>query len=71
MRPLLRTPSQGADTIVWLAADPDAGRRGGQLYLDRRTRPYDRLPGTRLDVAARRRLWDMVVELAGIPDPAP
>ncbi len=65
MGPLLRTPAQGADTIVWLAAGPRAGERGGQLFLDRRPRPFDRLPQTRLDGAARRRLWDIVVGLAG------
>ena len=71
MRPLLRTPAQGADTIVWLAADPAAATRSGALYLDRRPRPFDRVPGTRLSAADRRRLWGMVVGLSGAPDPAP
>jgi len=71
MGPLLRTPAQGADTIVWLTVDLDAGRPGGRLYLDRRARPFDRLPSTRLDATARQRLWGTVVELARIPDPAP
>jgi len=71
MRPLLRTPAQGADTIVWLAADPAAAAVSGALYLDRRPRPVDRIPGTRLNAADRRRLWDIVVRLSGAPDPAP
>ena len=71
MRPVLRTPAQGADTIVWLAADPAAAATSGALYLDRRPRPFDRIPGTRLSAADRRRLWDMVVKLSGAPDPAP
>ena len=71
MRPVLRTPAQGADTIVWLAADPAAAAVSGALYLDRRPRPFDRIPGTRLSAADRRRLWDMVVGLSGAPDPAP
>jgi NAD(P)-dependent dehydrogenase (short-subunit alcohol dehydrogenase family) len=71
MRPVLRTPAQGADTIVWLAADPAAAAVSGALYLDRRPRPFDRIPGTRLSAADRRHLWDMVVELSGAPDPAP
>jgi NAD(P)-dependent dehydrogenase (short-subunit alcohol dehydrogenase family) len=71
MRPLLRTPAQGADTIVWLAADPRAGSVGGQLFLDRRPRPFDRLPATVLGAADRRRLWDAVVSLSGGLDPAP
>jgi NAD(P)-dependent dehydrogenase (short-subunit alcohol dehydrogenase family) len=71
MRPLLRDPGQGIDTTLWLATDPDAGERGGQLFLDRRARPFDRLPMTRLEPAARRRLWDEVVRLSGLPDPLP
>ena len=71
MGPLLRTPAQGIDTVIWLAADPRAGLAGGRLYLDRRARPFDRLPSTRLSSAQRRWLWDEVVRLAGITDPMP
>jgi len=66
---LLRDPEQGIDTITWLASDPSAGLPGGQLFLDRRPRPFDRLPGTRLSAASRRRLWQEVVRLSGDPDP--
>lgn len=34
----LRTPAQGADTIVWLAASPDAPRTCGHFWLDRKIR---------------------------------
>jgi dehydrogenase/reductase SDR family protein 12 len=71
MRPLLRTPAQGADTIVWLATSANVPRGAGRLYLDRRPRPFDRLPSTRLDAVQRRRLWDVVVELSRLPDPLP
>jgi len=71
MRPLLRTPAQGADTIVWLATDPGVGDVSGKLFLDRRPRPFDRLPSTRLSAADRRRVWEVVVGLSGAPDPAP
>ena len=67
MDPLLRTPAEGIDTLVWLAtatADEIDGP-GGSLWLDRRTRPFDRLPTTRLSRPDRRRLWDLVVALAG------
>ena len=70
MGPLLRTPADGADTIVWLAAHPDSAGATGQLFLDRRPRPFDRAPMTRLSKADRVRLWDRVVELAGGVDPA-
>jgi NAD(P)-dependent dehydrogenase (short-subunit alcohol dehydrogenase family) len=69
--PLLRTPSEGIDTIAWLAAHDDAAALNGGLFLDRRRRPFDRLPATRLTAGDRRRLWDEVVRLAEIEDPAP
>ena len=68
MRPLLRTAAEGADTIVWLAALPDATPWDGRLLLDRRARPFDRIPSTRLSPTERRALWDAVAELsAGRP----
>lgn len=71
MGPLLRTPAEGADTLVWLAAAGEAGGRSGELFLDRRSRPFDRIPLTRVAAADRRRLWEAVVELSGAPDPLP
>jgi NAD(P)-dependent dehydrogenase (short-subunit alcohol dehydrogenase family) len=71
MRPVLRSPTEGIDTLVWLAAAAEAGQPDGRLYHDRRPRPFDRVPGTRLSADDRRRLWDAVVELAGATDPAP
>ena len=64
MRPLLRTPAEGADTIAWLATTRDASRDDGQLWLDRRPRPFDRIPSTRLRAADRRELWDRVARLS-------
>lgn len=71
MRPVLRRPQQGVDTIAWLASDAGASAWTGRLFLDRRPRPFDRLPATRLSAADRRFLWDTVVGLARISDPAP
>mgnify|MGYP001814802425 FL=1 len=64
MKPWLRTPAEGADTIAWLAGDPAVGRPLGRLYLDRRARPFDRFRATRLSAPERRRLWEDVVSLA-------
>jgi dehydrogenase/reductase SDR family member 12 len=64
MRPLLRDSRQGADTIVWLATSPDVEPPGGRFYLDRRPRPFDRYPGTRLSAEGRAELWSVVEELA-------
>lgn len=71
MGPLLRTPAEGADTLVWLATTPETGAPSGSLWLDRRPRPFDRVPMTRLKPGDRRRLWEQVVVLTGLPDPAP
>ena len=54
MGPFLRTPAQGADTLVWLAADDTALQSNGRFWLDRRTPsdpqapddPADRHPRT-------------------------
>ncbi len=35
MKNVLRTPEQGADTIVWLAAAKEAGKVSGKFWLDR------------------------------------
>lgn len=65
--PLLRTPAEGADTIVWLAADDGAPvRTTGLFWHDRRPRPVHRLPSTRRSdtPAERQRLWDWCLERA-------
>ena len=71
MRPILRTPSEGIDTLVWLTTSDAGGTTSGRLYHDRRPRPFDRLPSTRLSADDRRRLWDLVVAAARIEDPVP
>ena len=71
MGPLLRTPAEGIDTITWLATHARPRDVTGRLYLDRRQRPFDRVPATRLTAGDRRRLWDLVVGLSGAVDPAP
>lgn len=62
MRPLLRTPEQGADTLVWLAAEDEPMRTNGGFWLDRRERSLHKLPSTRRTDNAQRRaeLWDWV-----------
>lgn len=71
MTPILRTPAEGADTIVWLATAGSPPVASGRLYLDRRARPFDRLLGTRLTADERQRLWRAVVRLADVADPVP
>lgn len=69
--PLLRTPEQGADTLVWLAADDAANESSGGFWHDRRIRSIHKLGRTRnSDTPARReRLWDWVSDRAGL-DPS-
>ena len=45
--PLLRTPTEGADTLVWLAVDDAALADSGLFWLDRLARPVHRFPSTR------------------------
>ncbi len=63
LSPMLRTPEQGADTIAWLAAAPEAAGVSGEFFLDRRARPTHRRRSTRrLDEAHERaRLWELCV----------
>jgi dehydrogenase/reductase SDR family protein 12 len=62
--PLLRTPEEGADTIVWLAAAAEAAGCSGLFFLDRRPRAKHRMPGTRRPDEAREaaRLWRFCAE---------
>jgi dehydrogenase/reductase SDR family protein 12 len=59
----LRSVDEGIDTLLWLAAAPAEDVVSGRLYLDRRIRPFDRIPPTRLSAAERRELWDRVTEM--------
>jgi dehydrogenase/reductase SDR family member 12 len=70
MGPLLRDLDEGTDTIVWLATLAGAAEVNGRLFLDRRPRPFDRLPMTRLSAYDRRDLWNEIVRLSGEPDPS-
>ena len=69
-RPLLRTPAQGADTIIWLGAAAEPGQRSGGFWHDRRERPTHLLPGTGETQEERESLWAQCVRLSGWRDPA-
>jgi len=53
---VLRSPAEGADTIVWLAAATEAGKVTGEFWLDREPHLKHVLPGTRETPAERRKL---------------
>jgi len=52
-RPWLRTPEQGADTVVWLAASEEAGKVSGEFFLDRVARTKHRMARTQETAAER------------------
>lgn len=62
--PLLRTPEEGADTIVWLTAAPNAEIGTDGFWLDRRRRPEAYLPNTRTSVSRVAELWEAVEAFA-------
>jgi dehydrogenase/reductase SDR family member 12 len=69
-RLIIRTPEQGADTIVWLGASPEPLQSTGLFWQDRRPRPTHYALGASDDSPEdRQRLWDLcrsLVESAGI-----
>jgi dehydrogenase/reductase SDR family member 12 len=71
--PFLRTPQQGADTLVWLAADDGAPlATSGRFWLARRPRPIHKLPTTRRSDTPERRaqLWHWCIERSGLDEAA-
>ena len=62
-RRFLRTAEQGADTITWLAAAPEAAEVTGMFWLDREPHTTHVLPGTDPSPAQRRQLWNALVRL--------
>lgn len=68
MKPLLRTPAEGVDTLVWLAADDgEPLRTTGDFWHDRKRRKIHRLASTRRSdtLQRRRQLWDWCVAQTG------
>jgi NAD(P)-dependent dehydrogenase (short-subunit alcohol dehydrogenase family) len=63
MRPWLRTPEEGADTITWLAAAPEAGRTSGLFWRDRLPRATHVFYGTKAPPRASRDLFRRLAAL--------
>jgi len=74
-RAILRTPAEGADTVVWLAASAAGGRLDGEFVFDRRPRGAYYVPGTREREGDREALWALCervadeAEAASTPEP--
>jgi NAD(P)-dependent dehydrogenase (short-subunit alcohol dehydrogenase family) len=65
-RHILRTPAEGADTVVWLAACPRAREQTGGFFFDRVRRRTHWLPFTRESEADRQALWELCEKRSGI-----
>jgi dehydrogenase/reductase SDR family member 12 len=67
--PLLRTPEQGGDTLLWLAIDRETPlQQNGRFWLDRRARSIHRtLASRRADTPEmRERLWSWAMSKSGL-----
>lgn len=62
----LRTPEQGADTILWLAVARSVAGITGKFWFDRRERGTHLLPRTHCSARDRQRLWDECMCLSGL-----
>ena len=66
LRPLLRTPEQGADTLLWLAVNPDITERdAGQFWFDRRARALHRFGLGRSTPRELHAFWQTCCRLSG------
>jgi dehydrogenase/reductase SDR family member 12 len=63
VRRILRTPDEGADTIVWLAAAPQAAAITGRFWFDRRERTAHKFFWTKSYPTDYRQLWAECVRL--------
>jgi dehydrogenase/reductase SDR family protein 12 len=68
MRGRLRTPAEGADTAVWLAAAPRLASTSGKFFFDRAERRTHWFPWTPETAESRRGLWTLCCRLAGIEE---
>lgn len=66
MKGRLRTPAEGADTAVWLAAAPRLATTSGKFFFDRAERRTHWFPGTRESDVERANLWTLCEKLAGM-----
>jgi NAD(P)-dependent dehydrogenase (short-subunit alcohol dehydrogenase family) len=63
LKPFLRTPEQGASTVIYLASSPEVEGVSGRYFRDEREiRPA----AAALDDEAARRLWRVSAELTGV-----
>ena len=62
-KPFMRTPEQGADTLIWLASSPAVEGVSGKYFSDRKEIEAKKIAS---DPAARRKLWEISEDLTGL-----
>lgn len=65
--PILRTPEEGADTLVWIVgAEVEQLGASGGFWLDRRRRAEHKVPWTHPPAGERERLWTWCRQRTGL-----
>jgi len=67
-RSILRTPEQGADTVVWLAVARTIQKSTGYFWFDRQRRQTHLLSKTQETPAERVKLWRCLNEWSGVDE---
>jgi NAD(P)-dependent dehydrogenase (short-subunit alcohol dehydrogenase family) len=62
-KPFMRSPEQGADTLIWLASSPEVDGVSGKYFSDRKEIEAKEIA---YDPDARRRLWEISEDLTGL-----
>lgn len=62
-KPFMRSPEQGADTLIWLASSSDVDGVSGKYFSDRKEIEAKKVA---YDPAARRRLWEISEDLTDL-----
>ncbi|MEX0651340.1 MAG: SDR family NAD(P)-dependent oxidoreductase [Actinomycetota bacterium] len=63
--PILRSPDEGADTIIWLATAKEPGHLTGKFWLDRAPRSTEKLVPSGATQEERAKLWELCERLTG------
>ena len=64
MRPFMRSPERGADTVVYLASSPAVEGVSGRYFADRKAKASSKASS---DTETAGRLWQVSSELVGLP----
>ena len=60
LKPTLRTPEEGIDTLLWLCTVDPNEIQNGSLYHDRSTRSTTYLPGTATSLEDAQKIYNVV-----------